>query len=431
MSVPAVGSWPSSFYPSAGQSPLNSGPTEDLSATHSTDQYSYDVASAATISLSSDASHIAANSGAGTIAVDLAKVIQSATTVDAKTGQREIAKGTVDSLTSALSFFLKQDGFTSDQAAAATSKLVTALSSNGKLDLFIANGSSSATNSVSGEGTPTAAGGYYAYASASSSASTNAQQLTISFDFSSGTISVSSENKDLVNTTSDTLDYRSGPQDGGGPGAGPPKVDNPTSTLTSNAGLSETQTITESSISTIQTEQVDASNIGSLVGPFQGLNSLLQPFLPGTGGSDQRRAFDSLAETTQPILSAFAIGTKDSGPNGAGSTPSDLLQGLSLNSSLLNTLQITNSLLQSLLGKKADGDQSSAPSNSTKDFSANQGQRAQLSTRENGASPSGQLTYSKIVAVHRTDPTGRRDTLYQRPDGTLGKITQQPVRITA
>ena len=100
----------------------------DLSAVTST-------TGSASVSLSSDLSSATASTETGQLALGFAQALDSATTVDQTTGQRELKAGQGDALVAALNSLLMQHGFTQDQATAVTTTLSNELSSGSPLSL--------------------------------------------------------------------------------------------------------------------------------------------------------------------------------------------------------------------------------------------------------------------------------------------------------
>jgi hypothetical protein len=139
----------------------------------------------ASVSLSANLSGATAATGTGQLAIAFASAIQASTTVDPATGERELKKGASDQLNSAITSLLVQNGFSAQQAAAATTNLQSELSSGDPLTLSLSYDNTT-------QATASAAGAYGANATWTANSVTQTERsgsLNISID-ASGTLSV-------------------------------------------------------------------------------------------------------------------------------------------------------------------------------------------------------------------------------------------------
>jgi hypothetical protein len=105
----------------------------------------------ASVSLGANLAGVSTSTGTGQFTVAFASAIQSATTVDPTTGQRELKDGAGDKLTSAITALLVQNGFSADQAGAAAANLKTELGNGDPLTLSMSyDNTSQSTLSASG-----------------------------------------------------------------------------------------------------------------------------------------------------------------------------------------------------------------------------------------------------------------------------------------
>ncbi|CAB3792236.1 hypothetical protein [Pararobbsia alpina] len=151
----------------------------------------------ASVSLGANLSGVSTATGTGQLAVAFASAIQSATTVDPTTGQRELTNGAGDKLTSAITALLVQNGFSTAQAGAAAANLKTELANGDPLTL------SMSYDNIS-QSSLSASGSYGSNATWSAQSVTQTERagsLNISID-ASGTLNVS-----LKEQTTSTAQY--------------------------------------------------------------------------------------------------------------------------------------------------------------------------------------------------------------------------------
>ena len=153
-----------------------------LSADWSSD---IDTASTDTVNLSSDLSGVTGGTTSTKLTASLAKILQSATSVDPATGTREINANVGQALGTQLGQWLAQSGFSQADAVAASQSLLNQLGSTSQ---------SSSPIAVSITGSAKTAGNYTGALSGGQENSTWSAQsttaLSISFDASSGNLSV-------------------------------------------------------------------------------------------------------------------------------------------------------------------------------------------------------------------------------------------------
>lgn len=144
-----------------------------------------DTVSTDTVNLSSDLSAVTGGTTSTKLTSSLAKILQSATSVDSATGSREISAGVGQALGTQLGKLLTQSGFSQADANAASKSLVDQLSSASKSSNGIAVSLTSSANT---------AGSYTGALSGGQENSTWSAQsttsLSISFDPTRGNLSV-------------------------------------------------------------------------------------------------------------------------------------------------------------------------------------------------------------------------------------------------
>jgi hypothetical protein len=138
------------------------------------------------ISLDQPPSAASSNSESDVLAFGLAKAIDDATTVDPVTGHRELVKGAGDKLTAAVTKLLTDNGFSADDAAAATANLSKELAQGGKITLSL-NQESDVTSTQAVAGTDATGTAAAAEVVSSQFAST----INIGIDLDTGALSVS------------------------------------------------------------------------------------------------------------------------------------------------------------------------------------------------------------------------------------------------
>jgi hypothetical protein len=131
------------------------------------------------------------------LAQGLAQAIDGATTVDPVTGQRELIGGASSSLTSTITNLLTENGFSQDDAEAATAALEKELAHGGKALLTLDQDSTvtSGEAAVLSNGSGSAAG-------AQITSSEYASRVTIGIDLNSGKLAVSTQSESNFATAS-------------------------------------------------------------------------------------------------------------------------------------------------------------------------------------------------------------------------------------
>jgi hypothetical protein len=149
----------------------------------------------ASVSLGANLSGVSAATGTGQLAVAFASAIQSATTVDPTTGQRELNNGAGDKLASAITALLVQNGFSAGQASAAAANLNTELANGDPLTLSVGYDNTT-QSSLSASGTY---GSNATWSAQSVTQTERAGSLNISID-ASGTLNVSLKEQTTSNS---------------------------------------------------------------------------------------------------------------------------------------------------------------------------------------------------------------------------------------
>lgn len=428
--------------------------------------------SQAAVSLSADLNGVSAGTAAGELTLQFAQALQSATTVDPSTGQRELASGADAQLTATFSALLEQNGFSSSQASTAANSLEIQLAQGGQVDLAA---SYAQTGSVSGS--ITSAYGTGAASAVSAIASTQrAGSIEIGIDLATGELSVDLSSQNISS-------YRAqGQISGSGNLAGPvaqalvlPGAATQSSgdvlslvggsaldTLTQGLGLSLPDSLGGSSGPGALTAASPLSESGSEVSVLaesvtatlidigaSTYNSNGSSDAGGAGAGQGSGAGLNLGATQSGALStagdAATAGDTDTaaaGTQAQAETTTSVLQQLvaELNSARVLAQHEVAGLLQGLaqLSAHASGT-NGATGNGTgsaadaSDTAADGGRGA---TGLNGLTvASGYASISigivQTLTVQQLDAKGYGSTLYQRPDGSLGAVTTSPLSLTA
>lgn len=124
------------------------------------------------------------------LAQGLAQAIDAATTVDPVTGQRELLAGASNSLTSAVTNLLTENGFSAEDAATATAALNKELAHGGKALLSL-----DWDSAVTSGGAAILSNGTGSAAAAQLTSSEYASRVTIGIDLNSGKLAVSTQSE--------------------------------------------------------------------------------------------------------------------------------------------------------------------------------------------------------------------------------------------
>lgn len=423
--------------------------------------------SQASVSLSANLNGVSAGTAAGELTLQFAQALQSATTVDPSTGQRELASGADAQLTAAFSALLEQNGFSSSQASTAANSLEIQLAQGGQVDLAA---SYAQTGSVSGS--ITSAYGTGAASSVSAIASTQrAGSIEIGINLATGELSVDLSSQNISSYQAQ------GQISGSGNLAGPvaqalvlPGTATQNSgdvlslvggsaldTLKQGLGLSLPDSLGGSSglgaltaaspLSesgsevSVLAESVTATLIDIGATTYSGGDSGSDAGGPA-GGAGSGSGLDLAATQSGALSTAGDTATAAAGTQAQAETTTSVLQQLvaELNSARVLAQQEVAGLLQGLaqLSAHASGangatDNGTGSAADASDTAADGGSGA---TGLNGLTvASGYASISigivQTLTVQQLDGNGYGSTLYQRPDGSLGAVTTSPLSLTA
>jgi hypothetical protein len=428
----------------------------------------------ASVSLDADLNSTTASTETGALTLAIAKALQTATEVDPATGRRELIAGASDQLTQTVDTLLTNNGFTADEAANATSNLAQELAQGGQISLSSSIGQ---TGQVSG-GSTTSYGSLYSIVSATTDANQATNAISIGIDLDTGALNVSLKSQATSVTQSNTLyqgegyseeaysnSYQIASEQGGHYG---------TSTTKGAAGsaLSETETDTSSSdmegsrqvVDTLDGSQSVINASFSLVnGNYSSTESTVD-FDKSLFATQDAQQLEQAAPTLTGGYDPTTVAVTNNGPAQSknDATGNDALKRLIANltdpkvfkeaqaaglvqqlSTIADNVRAqvkatAEALDKQIAAQKAaatDVPQTSAQQQELKDLVAH-AQDAQdlykrLSVSGDGASVSAQIGVRQTVSISQTDRDGCGTTLYKRPDGTLGKFTTAPTKLTA
>lgn len=426
--------------------------------------------SQASVSLSANLNGVSAGTAAGELTLQFAQALQSATTVDPSTGQRELASGADAQLTATFSALLEQNGFSSSQASTAANSLEIQLAQGGQVDLAA---SYAQTGSVSGS--ITSAYGTGAASSVSAIASTQrAGSIEIGINLATGELSVDLSSQNISSYQAQ------GQISGSGNLAGPvaqalvlPGTATQNSgdvlslvggsaldTLTQGLGLSLPDSLGGSSglgaltaaspLSesgsevSVLTESVTATLIDIGATTYSGDSGGDSGSDAGgpAGGAGSGSGLDLAATQSGALSTAGDSATAAAGTQAQAETTTSVLQQLvaELNSARVLGQQEVAGLLQGLaqLSAHASGANGATDkgADSTADASDTAADGGSGATGLNGLTvASGYASISigivQTLTVQQLDGNGYGSTLYQRPDGSLGAVTTSPLSLTA
>lgn len=419
--------------------------------------------SQASVSLSANLNGVSAGTAAGELTLQFAQALQSATTVDPSTGQRELASGADAQLTATFSALLEQNGFSSSQASTAANSLEIQLAQGGQVDLAA---SYAQTGSVSGS--ITSAYGTGAASSVSAIASTQrAGSIEIGINLATGELSVDLSSQNISSYQAQGQISGSGNLAGPVaqalvlPGAATQNSGDVLSlvggsaldTLTQGLGLSLPDSLGGSSGLGALTAASPLSESGSEVSVLaESVTATLIDIgattYSGDSGGDaggpagvagSGSGLDLAATQSGALSTAGDSATAAAGTQAQAETTTSVLQQLvaELNSARVLGQQEVAGLLQGLAqlsahanGATGNGTGSAADASDT---AADGGSGA---TGLNGLTvASGYASISigivQTLTVQQLDGNGYGSTLYQRPDGSLGAVTTSPLSLTA
>ncbi|WP_156883784.1 hypothetical protein [Paraburkholderia sp. SOS3] len=306
----------------------------------------------------------------GQLAQAFGQAAQGATTVDPSTGLREVSATSNAQLGSALDQFLVQNGFSQQQADAASKSFVEQLQKGGPVDL----------NASFDESTTVATAVSSSYGSTTMSASSVAVNersgsVSIDFDPTTGKLSISLKEQQISSVTSVT--------EISGPGAA-------------------------------------ALPILALQAPTGILNLL--PGHAGRGNGDGNDATNDQNPATLPT------GANNSTANEAAQVLSQLLAALA-RPTLHGTEDASNRLSQANRDKgsgtgSADGADGANGAGETNDAPSSAGQAADEAI-------SVTIGFTQAVSISLLDLNGHGTTIFRRPDGNTGAMSFEPTHVVA
>jgi hypothetical protein len=297
---------------------------------------------------------------------------QGASSVDPSTGLREISATSSAQLGSALDQFLVQNGFSQQQADAASQSFVEQLQKGGPVDL----------NTSFDESTTVATAMSSSYGSTTMSASSVAVNersgsVSIDFDPTSGKLSISLKEQQISSVTSVT--------EISGPGAA-------------------------------------ALPILALQTP----NGLLN-LLPGQAGRDNGDGKDATNDQNPNALPAGSNSNTISA-NDAAQVLSQLLAALA-RPTLHGTDEASNRLSQANKGKGSGTD--SATSADGADSADNTNNVASSSDQSADEAISVTIGFTQTLSISLLDLNGHGTTMFRRPDGNTGAMSFEPTHVVA
>jgi hypothetical protein len=404
----------------------------------------------ASVSLNANLNGVTAATGTGELALEFAQAIKGATEVDPATGHREIVAGAGAQLTTTINNLLLQNGFSTEQASTLSANLATQLAKGGPITLSAAYDNISQTSQVS-ISSYTAGG----VSLASSVAATDQSgSISIGINLDTGELKVALQEQtsasyeaygnitttsdpltatvNLLSSTVGALTSESGATASNGANFGQLlSGSNPANSGSSGASSGAASASGKSPLSETEVDTFALTALAAVAG-------VLSSPSDGAAGSQapsQNAPADSAANTPQDGTSN---NPSPSSPSNSDSTDAGL-QGLisSLNNTRLVSQQELTALLQSLAKIAA---QAQAAANAAEHKAAAAGDTN--GGASNAATPTGihagatndfeiQFGFTQTTSIQLLDLNGYGSTLYKRPDGSLGKITTQPVNESA
>jgi hypothetical protein len=307
----------------------------------------------------------------GQLAQAFGQAAQGASTVDPSTGLREISSSSSTQLGSALDQFLLQNGFSQQQADAASKSFVQQLQQGGPVDL----------NASFDESTTVATSMSSSYGSTTMSASSVAVNersgsVSIDFDPNSGKLSISLKEQQVSSITSVT--EMSGPAAAALP------------------------------ILALQTP-----------------NGLLN-LLPGQAGRNNGDGKDATNDQNPGTLPAGSSNAASANANDAASMLSQLLAALT-RPTLHGTEDASNRLSQANKNKGSGGVDGTDSADST-DATSGASSSADQSADE---AISVTIGFTQTLSISLLDLNGHGTTIFRRPDGNTGAMSFEPTHVVA
>ena len=400
-----------------------------------------DTSGSAAVSLSANLGNTTASTETGWLTLGIARALQTATTVDPATGHRELIAGAGDQLTATINKLLIDSGFTADDAATATANLSQALAQGGQILLASTN-----DHAVSYTAAGTASNGATSSAESRTEVGEVSNALAIGINLDTGALSVSLKTHDAF------VDQSASLQQGAGFSRGTYGQDQLAwetglrqGTFTTSGGAASPLSETETDSTTFDQE---GSRSRSTIGLDQSLaatNAAQQPVqaAPALAPSGAPIATDTTDPTAAPKNDATTTGT----------TTNDALQRLIASLTDPKIFKATDAAnLVKQLSTIADGvraqvkatavalDKQIAARQAAAKDAAQQRETRDLKSGIHAGLGHGQTAnrvatvqvgVQQAVSITQTDRQGHGTTLYKRPDGSLGKFTQAPRRLTA
>jgi hypothetical protein len=408
----------------------------------------------AAVSLNANLASASAATTTGQFTLEFAQALQSATTVDPSTGHREILAGASAQLVTTLNSLLVQNGFTSAQAAAATSSLPAQLAQGGQINLS-ASFDQSTSNSQS-----------IAIAYAQQSRSVNATStleragsVSIGINLDTGSLNVSLNE-------ADTSTYHAVGQISG--------TGTLTTPLASLLLLPSTVPANGSQNSTPGTAESNAfgASVASpdSIGALQNLLNTSAAALAAASSSplseSETDSYSIAERDTEVLATTSAVPGSGTASSGAAAGANDAAQAAEagwfaaatasststigsstsvLGSALEQLRELLAQLASSALHDKHNTQQvqqsdaasgTAAPGTATASTGADANANSDASAGTIGATVSSSTTsitlgFSQVLAVQQLDAQGYGATLYQRPDGSTAQFQAWPTRTTA
>lgn len=401
-----------------------------------------DTSGSASVSLSANLGNTTASTETGWLTLGIARALQTATTVDPATGHRELIAGAGDKLTATINKLLIDSGFTADDAATATANLSQALAQGGQILLASTN-----DHAVSYTAAGTASNGATSSAESRTEFGEVSNALAIGINLDTGALSVSLKTHDAF------VDQNASLQQGAGFSPGAYGQDQLTwetglrqGTFTTSGGAASPLSETETDSTTFDQEgSRSRSTIGLDQSP-SATNAAQQP----------EQAAPALVPSGAPIATDTTAAPKNDATT-TGTTTNDALQRLIASLTDPKIFKATDAAnLVKQLSTIADGvraqvkataaaldKQIAARQAAAKDAAPTAAQRRETRDLKSGIHAglghgqaanrvaTVQVGVQQAVSITQTDRQGRGTTLYKRPDGSLGKFTQAPRRLTA
>ncbi|RFU48358.1 hypothetical protein [Paraburkholderia sp. DHOC27] len=343
----------------------------------------------ASVSLDAKLGSATANTAAGQLALTLAQMLQSTTTVDPTTGYREMTDGANQQLTSALSAFLQANGFSAQQAAASVSGLAGQLAAGGDINLSAAFQDTTTASASSAE--------VYAGQSSLTSAvavSERSGSVSIGLDLETGQLSVS-----LTEQSGSTYGLLAANM--GGDGQGAPSVDSAAYVAGAPNGLNG----------------ADTSSADSPLSETMAYSYVM---------SQQASSFDaqgsveamSTASGNTAVEYDSQRGSENAASNSSGNANYNLFDWLNANSK--HPRLYGDADTQDALKRMS---QAASQTNE----GASTGGVAQTAATLQSVS----VGFSQVLSVQQLDATGHGTTIFRRPDGTIASMMSQPLHVSA